>query len=269
MVHIGNNKGKWLQLVIDTALLAGSEIMKIYRTDFEVEQKSDDSPLTMADRAADEVIKNGLKGTGLPIFSEEGIQLDFEERVGWDKFWLVDPLDGTKEFISKNGEFTVNIALIEKGIPVLGVVYAPDKNLLYYGAKETGAYKAELSNGKPFSFDCPRQKLPIHQDKRPFTVVASRSHLNKETREVLDSLTHTHPDLKTISAGSSLKLCMVAEGRADIYPRLAPTMEWDTAAGDAICRFSGCSVLDWKREQPLIYNKKDLRNPWFKVIRND
>nr|MBS0037741.1 3'(2'),5'-bisphosphate nucleotidase CysQ [Saprospiraceae bacterium] len=269
MVNTGSKNGEWLKLVTDTALRAGWEIMKIYRTDFKVEQKTDDSPLTLADRTADEIIRKGLKDTGTPILSEEGIHLDYEKRREWEKFWLVDPLDGTKEFIHKNGEFTVNIALIEKGIPVLGVVYAPAKNWLYFGTSAIGAYKAELSSAIPFTPDYPRQKLPIQNGFRPFTIVASRSHLNGETREVLDSYRNKYPDLKTISAGSSLKLCMVAEGKADLYPRLAPTMEWDTAAGDAICRFSGCKVVDWKKEQPLIYNKKDLRNPWFKVIRND
>lgn len=256
-----------LLLASNVALEAGVEIMNIYQSDFEVEFKADESPLTLADQRADRIIKTSLQSTHIPILSEEGLQMEFKERKLWDYFWMVDPLDGTKEFVKKNGEFTVNIALIHKNTPVLGVVFAPFKKWLYYGSNEVGAYKVEKTPGAEIGSLEEGKKLPLMRTKRPYTIVASRSHLNDQTRAVVDSLNKEHPNLSMISAGSSLKLCMVAEGSADLYPRLAPTMEWDTAAGDAICRFAGCEVIHWESGEPLKYNKEDLHNPWFKVAR--
>lgn len=258
-----------MQAAEKAAVIAGQRIMEIYRTDFSVDHKKDDSPLTLADRQADEAIREILQETGIPILSEEGREIPFRKRENWGEFWMIDPLDGTREFVKRNGEFTVNIALIKNGYPQLGVVYAPVTGDLYSGISNEAAFKksgvrqpGELANTKG-------EKLPLISTDRPYTVVASRSHLNEPTRDFLEKLKKEQPNLKTISAGSSLKLCLVAEGRADLYPRPAPTMEWDTAAGDAICRAAGCRVIDWNTGKSLVYNKENLLNPWFKVIRDD
>ena len=223
--------------------------MKIYSTaDFGVEMKADNSPLTLADKASHEVIMRHLRPTAIPVLSEEGAHLPYEERKAWRRLWIVDPLDGTKEFIKRNGEFTVNIALVEDGTPVLGVILMP----------ATGALYAAIV-GQPFA--------PHNGGSaaRPFTVVASRSHLNDETAAYIEALRAQHPDLQCVSAGSSLKICLVAEGKADVYPRFAPTMEWDTAAGHAIALAAGLTVTDPHTGCPLTYNKPDLHNPHFIV----
>ncbi len=185
--------------------------------------------------------------------SEENKEIGYEIRKDWDYYWCIDPIDGTKEFIKKNGEFTINIALIHKNTPVLGVVYVPVVDELYYAKKGEGAYK----NG---------QKLPLQKNanlKEKLYIVASKSHLSSETQAFIDSL--DAKEIEQVSKGSSLKLCMVAEGVADIYPRLAPTMEWDTAAADAIVRESGKMTYQFENEEPLVYNKENLLNPWFLV----
>lgn len=265
------NTDSLLRIATDAAISAGEAIMEVYTSptaNWEVERKADNSPLTLADRRSHAVIAPALEATGIPVLSEEGAHLPFEARKEWRRLWVVDPLDGTKEFIKRNGEFTVNIALVEDGVPVLGVIYVPVTRDLYVGSP-AGAFK----NGQP-----------IHAGAAtPFTAVASRSHLSAETQEYIDSLRAEHPDLTMVSAGSSLKLCLVAEGKADVYPRFAPTMEWDTAAGHAICRAAGCEVYridaagtdgdNGLRNQlqntallsPLVYNKPDLHNPWFIV----
>lgn len=256
------------ETAIQAVLRAGDAIMEVYSqpTDaWEVEQKADLTPLTLADRRAHAVIVEMLAGTGLPILSEEGDKSDFAVRKEWKRFWLVDPLDGTKEFIKRNGEFTVNIALIEKGCPVFGVVYVPVADILYIGKSGYGAQRIDHPQ------DEARRKaytLPQQSD-RSFTVVASRSHLSPETEQYIDTLRKDHPELVCISAGSSLKLCRVAEGQADVYPRFAPTMEWDTAAGDAIVRAAGGKVTDADTKTPLVYNKPDLHNPWFVATGKD
>ena len=241
---------------------AGRQIMEVYESDFAVEQKADDSPLTLADRKAHETIQKGLEGYGLPILSEEGAAVPYEERKRWSRFWMVDPLDGTKEFIKKNGEFTVNIALIEDGEPVFGVVYAPAKNELYFTDSER-AYKASFGESGALEGFAP---LPLSRERDEFVVVASKSHLNDETKAYIESLQSDRPK-KFLSRGSSLKLCMVAEGAADVYPRLAPTMEWDTAAADAVVRKSGGECLVFEALEPLRYNKENLLNPHFIVRR--
>jgi len=192
-----------------------------------------------------------LKYPDIPMLSEEGKSIPYEERKGWGLFWLIDPLDGTKEFIKKNGEFTVNIALISDGAPVLGVVYAPILNLCYYAKSGEGAYKDGV-------------RLPCAKSD-VFTVVASKSHNNEETEKFIESMKKECPNLQTKSIGSSLKLCLVAEGVADIYPRVAPTMEWDTAAAHAIVRESGKKVVDFSTREELSYNKENLLNPSFLV----
>ncbi|MCR5850722.1 MAG: 3'(2'),5'-bisphosphate nucleotidase CysQ [Bacteroidaceae bacterium] len=258
-----------INVAVDAALEAGREIMRIYldpKQDFGIEKKSDNSPLTIADRVAHDCIVRHLAQTGIPILSEEGAHLPYEERKAWHRLWIVDPLDGTKEFIKRNGEFTVNIALVEAGVPVLGVIYAPAQDVLYTGIVENDPSKP------PFEVKAWRKgsgrtsPLPLGEDRdRAFTIVASRSHMNPETEEFISMMRRKYDDIRIVSSGSSLKMCLVAEGTADVYPRFAPTMEWDTAAGDAIVRAAGKMVVNAQTGQPLTYNKPDLHNPWFIV----
>lgn len=262
--------------VIHTSVNAGKAIMKIYGSDdFQIEKKSDASPLTTADKLSHETIVKGLitLSVDYPILSEEGQHLKFEDRKKWETFWLVDPLDGTKEFIKRNGEFTVNIALIHKNKPVFGVVYVPVSETLYIGSEELGSYKVEkASAGKHPSFNSLTEsghRLPLHSSKGDtITAVASRSHPTPETKKFLEDLKKTYGKVDVTSAGSSLKLCLVAEGTADVYPRFAPTMEWDTAAGHAIVLGSGGNVIHSTSDRHLAYNKEDLLNPWFIAWRN-
>ena len=244
-----------LQLAKSAAILAGEEILKVYNKDFDVSYKEDQSPLTIADKNANAVIEKMLLESKIPILSEEGRQVPFKERKNWDKLWIVDPLDGTKEFVKRNGEFTVNIALIENGSPVMGVIYVPVTNVLYY-ASEEGAFK-ESKN----SID----KLPIVTDRQSFIAVGSRSHQSPETKAYFDSLINKHGKVEVISMGSSLKICLVAEGTADVYPRFAPTMEWDTAAGHAIANYSNKKLIDYKTKKEMKYNREQLLNNWFIV----
>lgn len=251
---------KLLETAIRAAQEAGRDIMSIYsdpNADFGIERKADNSPLTRADKAAHARILSHLEPTGIPVLSEEGAHQPFAVRQTWRRLWIVDPLDGTKEFIKRNGEFTVNIALVEEGVPVLGVIYVPAKDELYYGQTHP---QTVLRLGA--------DSAPHRPADVPYTVVASRSHLSAETEAFIEELRRTHPDLQLASSGSSLKICLVASAKADIYPRHAPTMEWDTAAGDAIARAAGCEVVDATTGQPLIYNKEDLHNPWFIVRRH-
>ena len=262
-----------IYLVIDAALKAGEKILSIYNdpnSDFEVEKKADNSPLTIADRLSNEIICDFLNTTPFPVLSEEGKHLDYEVRKSWKDLWVVDPLDGTKEFIKKNGEFTVNIALVHEGVPVWGVIYVPVKRELYFATEETGAYKVEnIEDLRSYQNIDELMKagvcLPSVTDKEKYVVVASRSHLSPETQTFIDNLRAAHSDIEIASSGSSLKICLVAEGKADIYPRFAPTMEWDTAAGHAIVRAAGCEIYQAGKETPLNYNKEDLLNPWFIV----
>jgi 3'(2'), 5'-bisphosphate nucleotidase len=238
---------------------AGDEIMKIYQQDFEVDYKADNSPITKADIKSNEIITESLKDLHpeIPILSEENKQISYKIRKNWEYFWLIDPLDGTKEFVKTNGEFTVNIALIYKNMPVLGIVYAPALNLIYYAQKDRGAFKQE-KNKKP-------QRLPIYNHIRNdiLKVVVSKSHYNQETKKFVDNLKNQYEKIEFINIGSSLKFCLIAEGKADIYPRLAPTMEWDTAAGQAVVEEAGGEVVKFKIKTSLKYHKEDLLNPWF------
>ncbi len=241
--------------IINIAKEAGEAILDIYQQDFSVEYKDDKSPLTEADKKSNEIICGNLRKLfpDIPILSEENKEIYYDERKEWEYYWCIDPIDGTKEFIKKNGEFTINIALIHKNRPVLGVVYAPVLDDIYFAKKGEGAYKND-------------QKLPLKVNpdlSEKIYVVASKSHLSNETQDFIDSL--DAKEIKQVSKGSSLKLCLVAEGTADIYPRLAPTMEWDTAAADAIVRESGKMTYQYENNEPLLYNKKDLLNPWFIV----
>ena len=260
-----------LEIAIKAAIEGGKKIMSVYQQDFAVFTKEDNSPLTEADRQAHESIKAILAETNLPLLSEEGKLTPFEERKGWETFWLVDPLDGTKEFIKRNGEFTVNIALIKNGTPALGVVFVPVTGILYFGEEGRGSHYIELGSADTTltveEIISQAKTLPSTQKVDVYTVVASRSHNTPETEQFIDEKRKKHGELNMISAGSSLKLCLVAEGKAQVYPRLAPTMEWDTAAGHAVAKFAGCEVYDFKNNTELQYNKENLLNPWFVVER--
>jgi 3'(2'), 5'-bisphosphate nucleotidase len=258
---------------IKACLNAGKEILEVYHEDdFEIKIKSDDSPLTIADQKAHEEITQELSKTNIHILSEEGKSISFDERSKWEMFWLVDPLDGTKEFIKRNGEFTVNIALIKGGDPIMGVIYVPVTKDLYFSEQSLGAFKAINidADSDSLDFDALENtsfKLPFISDNEIYTVVGSRSHMSKETEEFIENLRKQHEEIDIISKGSSLKICMVAEGIANVYPRFAPTMEWDTAAGHAIALGAGCTVTQSDEQTPVIYNKKDLLNPWFIIKR--
>ncbi|MEN8139054.1 MAG: 3'(2'),5'-bisphosphate nucleotidase CysQ [Bacteroidota bacterium] len=241
---------------------AGSAILEIYNSDdFNIEIKGDGSPLTRADKKSHEIIAEGLKNTDFPILSEEGKSIAFEERNKWNEFWMIDPIDGTKEFIKRNGDFTINIALIKNNNPVFGIVYVPVDNTVYLGDAEHGSYKFDINDE---DWKNKKNTLPF-KIEREYTVVASRSHLSVETEDFIEELKTDNPNLEIKSRGSSLKLCMVAEGLADIYPRFAPTMEWDTAAGHAVCSFAGKRVFEYNKTTELVYNKENLLNPWFIV----
>ncbi|MEQ6123456.1 3'(2'),5'-bisphosphate nucleotidase CysQ [Pseudotenacibaculum sp. MALMAid0570] len=258
----------YLNLAISAVIEAGKVILEVYDSkDFDVQLKSDNSPLTRADILSHNIIKSFLEKTGIPILSEEGKETPYEVRKHWSKLWIIDPIDGTKEFIKRNGEFTINVALIENQEPILGVVYAPDLGDLYFSTKEKGAYKI-LINPNINDMDCllkNAKKLPLKKENKSFTVVASRSHMSKETEIFINDLRKQFGVVDLISKGSSLKLCMVAEGVAQCYPRFAPTMEWDTAAGQAICEYAGFNVIDYDTKKKMIYNRPNLLNNWFVV----
>ena len=252
------------EIAINAAIKAGKEILNVYYNfDFGVEYKSDNSPLTIADKRAHDIIAKLLKETEIPVLSEEGKLISYDERKTWKLFWLVDPLDGTKEFIKRNDEFTVNIALIEGNSPVAGVVYVPVTKELYWG-NSSGSFTAivEIENESLINV----RKLPLMITKEHFVVAGSKSHMNSETATYIHSLDTKGKPVEIISKGSSLKICMVAAGEADVYPRLAPTMEWDTAAAHAVVKFAGRNIFQFeKNNEPLVYNKENLLNPWFVV----
>jgi 3'(2'), 5'-bisphosphate nucleotidase len=267
-----------LYQAIEAAITAGQAILKIYETDFTVAHKPDQSPLTLADSESHRIIVERLETAGFPILSEEGRQLPYQERQAWNTFWLLDPLDGTKEFVKRNGEFTVNIALITDGKPVMGVIYVPVADVLYFGTIENGAYKMatvaerlmapvtpdEDKHQRISELCASAERLPLPSPVR-FTVVGSRSHSTPDVDAIVEKLKKIHGDVDLIPAGSSLKICMVAEGRAQLYPRTGPTMEWDTAAGQAIAEAAGAQMVVFDSGEPMRYNKENLLNPWFIV----
>jgi len=285
----------YLLTALAAAIDAGHAILDVYRSsDFKVEEKADKSPLTLADKRSHEIIVKRLGKLDIPILSEEGKDIPYEDRKRWETYWLIDPLDGTKEFIKKNGEFTVNIAIIRDRRPIGGVIYVPDKDVLYFALNELGSFKADsedsinqlekdligLLNDQAVrpgnekiaeAFDrliAASAKLPAPDlPARPYTIIGSRSHASPELEAFVEEKRQEHGEVEFISAGSSLKLCLVAEGKADIYPRTGPTMEWDTAAGQAIAENAGCKVLQYDTNEPLSYNKENLLNPWFLVLR--
>lgn len=276
MVHLSGMENKNMDTLLKTAIIAalhaGEEILRIYNdpnSDFEIERKSDNSPLTIADRKSNDIIMEYLINTPHPIISEENKTIDYETRKTWDTMWIVDPLDGTKEFIKRNGEFTVNIALVHDGSPILGVIYIPVKKTLYYGTIEGGAFKINniiFKFGMNFdSFGNQAIALPVKRQDSSCVVVASRSHMSEETTTFIKELQQQYADVQLVSIGSSIKICLVADGTADIYPRFAPTMEWDTAAGHAIVKAAGKELYHEDGKTPLTYNKENLLNPWFIV----
>jgi 3'(2'), 5'-bisphosphate nucleotidase len=242
---------------ISAAEEASKVILEVYHSaDFEAEVKGDNSPLTLADKKAHAVIALILEATALPVLSEEGKHLPYAERKSWEYFWMVDPLDGTKEFIKRNGEFTVNIALIKRDTPVMGVVAVPVTGEVFYASQGNGAFVKKDTNTTSLP---KRRTWELNQEG--LRVVASRSHMNDETQSFIDSL--NKPVL--VSKGSSLKFMLLAEGKADVYPRYAPTMEWDTAAAHAIVNETGLKVLEHGTEREIPYNKENLLNPYFLV----
>lgn len=263
---------KNLQIAIQASLEAGKVIMQVYDTTFNVEMKEDKSPLTEADKRANDVINSYLVNTEFPIISEENKQTNYETRKNWTTCWVVDPVDGTKEFIKRNGEFTVNIALVTNGKPELGVIYVPATKTLYVAnvpAKE--AFKTQLESHDASLEDVVKSatKLqPKSPESNPVQIVGSRSHMSQETLDFVETIKKTGKEVEVVSKGSSLKFCLVAEGNADVYPRFAPTMEWDTAAGQAICNAVGIEVISQETNSTLLYNKENLLNPWFLVSKN-
>jgi len=262
-----------LGIAIRAGVEAGNTVCEVYNKEFEVEFKDDRSPLTLADKNANKIIESYLDKTGFPVLSEEGRDIPYEERGKWDYFWMVDPLDGTKEFVKRNGEFTVNIALIHNGTPVLGVVVAPVLKDLYFASEQTGSVKVgNIAMVENFSTGLDELMksgtiLPVDKGKDIFRVMGSKSHMTKETEDFIRELEQKHTNIEIISKGSSLKICLVAEGFADVYPRFAPTMEWDTAAGHAIVKYAGGKVINRETDSSVVYNKENLLNPWFLVTR--
>ena len=243
---------KPVQLIMEGA---SKLITEIYdnQEDIDFQKKYDESPLTLADLRSNDFIIGNLNNLypTIPVVSEEGKEKQIKESL----FWLIDPLDGTKEFVKRNGEFTVNIALVKNGNPILGVIYAPVKRWLYYGS----------SNGSYREFDEKKVKLPLNNKSTSFKVVGSRSHQTPETKEYFDDIRKRKKNVEIVSMGSSIKICLVAEGSADVYPRFAPTMEWDTAAGHAIAKYAGKKLIDLKTNQEMVYNREKLTNNWFIV----
>ncbi|MBS1636451.1 MAG: 3'(2'),5'-bisphosphate nucleotidase CysQ [Bacteroidetes bacterium] len=262
-----------LYQAILAAVAGGKEILTVYDTDFSVEYKEDDSPLTLADKKASQKISEMLEHLRIPVLSEEGEHTAFETRRHWKHLWIVDPLDGTKEFVKRNGEFTVNIALVEEGIPKVGVIYSPVLKDIYFAALGLGAFKINKhdfmrieESVHTLTLDnlvAMAGKLPLAQDHKTYRVVASRSHMSSETYAYIEQLKKQHPEVEIVSTGSSIKMCWVAEGVANEYPRFGPTMEWDTAAGQAILQQAGCELIDYDTKEPMQYNRAELLNHWF------
>lgn len=247
-----------IQFVESVIKKAGDIILTVYNTDFDVDYKEDESPLTIADQRANDLIVKELakQYPNTKFITEETKTAAFEERKNWEYIWIVDPLDGTKEFVKKNGEFTVNIALAKGQNIIFGMILVPVTGEIFYAVKGEGAYK--ISHGE-------KTKLLARKPADDLVVVASRSHRSKEVDEYVEQFSNQFSNVSYKAAGSSLKLCLVAEGKAHIYPRLGPTMEWDTAAGQIIAEESGATVHRYDNGEPLLYNKENLLNPYFIV----
>lgn len=257
-------------MAIRASVEAGMHIIRIYKSNhYNTVYKEDESPVTMADIKSHETIRHRLLTSSLPILSEEESNIPFSQRKSWEYFWLVDPLDGTREFLKKNDEFTVNIALIKRNAPSAGIIYSPAKQILYFSAPEEGVFRLKSAESYVFEADSLQflqdcsDKLPYDVTRDEITVISSRSFHSADTEKYILALKERFQNITLISTGSALKFGLIAEGKADIYPRLAPTMEWDVAAGHAILKELGYSVIDVKTGDPLVYNKPDLMNPWF------
>ncbi len=268
-----------LPAAFKAALKASEAVLKVYRSEFEVNDKPDRSPITEADRRSHRIITRELsrhaRSGPFPVLSEEGRDISYSVRRNWKHFWLIDPLDGTKEFIKRNDEFTINIALIEENKPVLGVVYAPVFDLLYFGIKGIGSFLAEgVADGKTVRgilegarklARIPVIRFPSRSSEAGIRVACSRSHRSPEFEDFIEELKDSYREVELVPMGSALKMCLVAEGRADIYPRLGTTMEWDTAAAQAVLNEVGKRVYRFNSEEELVYNKRNLKNNWFIV----
>ena len=256
------NHNDMIKIASEAALMAGEEIMKIYNDSefIDFKKKKDNSPLTKADRASHNIISKILKNTKIEIISEEKKITEFDKRKKWKYYWLVDPLDGTKEFIKKNGEFTVNIALIKNNIPYIGIVYCPTFKTLYWNDPKTGSYKKHINNVIKL-----KKREEINFKDPNLRVVTSRSHMNEETESFLTKL--NKPQI--VPVGSSLKILFLAENNADIYPRYGPTMEWDTAAAHALANGSNVKLFKSNDKSEISYNKKSLLNPFFLAYPKD
>ena len=250
------NYSKELQIALEAAVKAGENIMEVYNSTESInyEKKADDSPLTIADKKSHNTIIDFLKDTDIDIISEESKSIEYQERKYWEEYWLIDPLDGTKEFIKKNGEFTVNIALIKNNKPHLGVVYCPVKKILYWNDNDKKVFKRKNEETREI-----KKRKPINENEEGLRVVVSRSHMSEETSEYVNKL--TRPEL--ISCGSSLKFLYIADNKADIYPRFGPTMEWDTAAAHSILNALEIHVINLDTGREISYNKENLLNPYF------
>ena len=242
------------QLALQAAIEASKKIMSVRKGDYTIELKADESPVTDADEAAHSVIKQHLVETPFPVLSEEGRKAPFETRKDWEKLWIVDPLDGTRAFIHGRNEFTVNIALVEKGVPILGIIALPVDQKIYWASRGNGAYRADFSQ-----LESPTN-LPDEKGEHPYRVTVSRSHLDKRTQAYVDDLRNDHPDLKLVKSASALKFCILADGLADCYPRFSPCMEWDTAAGQVLLTETGKELIDLATGKPMVYNRKNLKN---------
>lgn len=256
---------------IRAAYSAGEAVMEIYRSgDFSIEMKADASPLTTADKRAHEIIDRMLAPTGIPVLSEEGRDIPYSQRGQWRRLWVVDPIDGTKEFIKRNGEFTVNIALVEDGLAVMGVILVPATDELYFSYVTEGAYRFDGAFSPQMTLGALKDvalRLPCSAKREKYTVIGSRSHATPETDAFIQKIRTEKGEIDFVSKGSSLKFCLIAEGSADLYPRFAPTLEWDTAAGTAIVLGAGGTVTDCSTGAPIRYNRPQLLNPWFVVKR--
>ena len=250
------NYSKELQIALEAAVKAGENIMEVYNSTESInyEKKADDSPLTIADKKSHNTIIDFLKDTEIDIISEESKSIEYQERKYWEEYWLIDPLDGTKEFIKKNGEFTVNIALIKNNKPHLGVVYCPVKKILYWNDNDKKVFKRKNEETREI-----KKRKPINENEEGLRVVVSRSHMSEDTSEYVNKLTRP----KLISCGSSLKFLYIADNKADIYPRFGPTMEWDTAAAHSILNALEIHVINLDTGRELSYNKENLLNPYF------
>jgi 3'(2'), 5'-bisphosphate nucleotidase len=277
------NRDALLEAAIRASIQAGLATLEVYRTDLTVEHKADQSPLTLADTRSHAIIVRHLSGTEIPVLSEEGKHIPYAERRAWRRLWIVDPLDGTKEFIKQLGEFTINIALVEDQRPTLGVIYVPVQRTLYFGRLEDGAFRLDEADaparlaeaesaadpsGALAGLRADAVRLPDDLGEHvPFVIVGSRSHATEELHAFVEQKRRELGEVRFVSAGSSIKYCLVAAGRADVYPRLGPTMEWDTAAGQAIVEAAGATMVRHDTGAPLTYNKEELLNPWHVATR--